>query len=464
MSQRGRFLTGSTMGHVVRMTMTGAMGITFVFVVDAANLFWVSQLGDPQLMAAVGFAFAVQFFSVSSGIGLMIASTALVSRAIGAGDRGLARRQAGSAVVMAAVVQSCIALLLVTFRHEVLAMAGATGETAALAARYLLISLPSLGLMAVGMIANGTLRAEGDGRRSMFVTLFSGAVAMIVDPVMIYGLGWGLDGAAIGLVLFRCVMLSVALRFAIGTHDLIARPRLVDIRASFAPYFAISLPAILTQLATPVGNYMLTGVMSQFGDDAMAGWAVVGRLLVVAFGGVFSLAGAIGGIFGQNFGACEHRRVMQTYRDALLFGLLYVLATWALLALLGGTVARAFGLTAQGVDVVLSFTNLAAGGFLFTVGLYVANSAFNALGRPIRATLLNWLREAGLTLPFGMVFAGWFGAQGVVYAQAATGVVIGLGAAAWGWRYVVGLGRDMRPPLDLEPPRPYAHADRFRRR
>ena len=78
----GRFLTGSTMGHVVRMTATGAFGITFVFLVDAANLLWISQLGEPQLVAAIGFAYAIQFFSVSSGVGLMIAATALARGAI----------------------------------------------------------------------------------------------------------------------------------------------------------------------------------------------------------------------------------------------------------------------------------------------------------------------------------------------------------------------------------------------
>ena len=98
-----RFLTGSTMGHVVRMTATGAMGITFVFLVDAANLLWISQLGDPSLVAAIGFAYAIQFFSVSSGVGLMIAATALISRSIGAGDREAARRQAGGAIAIAAV-------------------------------------------------------------------------------------------------------------------------------------------------------------------------------------------------------------------------------------------------------------------------------------------------------------------------------------------------------------------------
>ncbi len=452
------------MGHVVRMTMTGAMGITFVFLVDAANLFWVSRLGDPTLVAAVGFAFAIQFFSVSSGIGLMIASTALVSRQIGSGKRRLARMNATGAAVTAFVVQSAMAAFIFLFRDELVSMAGATGETAALAARYLAISVPSLGVMAVSMIANGALRAEGDGKRSMMVTLTSGSVSMIVDPFLIVGLGLGLDGAAYGLVLSRFVMLGMALRFAIGTHNLLAPPRLVCVLVTLRPYLAIALPAILAQMATPVGNYLLTGVMAQYGDEAMAGWAVVGRLTVVAFGGIFSLSGAIGGIFGQNFGAGKYDRVRSAYRDALLFGFIYTLVTWAVLATAGAQVALAFGLTPLGAQVVTSFTYVGAGGFIFAAALFVSNAAFNSLGRAGRSTLVNWLRDGVLTLPLAIVLAGQFGADGVIYAQALVSAIVGIGAAWWGWYYVTCLSRLRTPALDLEPPRPYAHADRFRRR
>jgi hypothetical protein len=55
-TRQARFTTGSTMRHVVVMTLTGSVGLTFMFLVDAATLFWVSQLGDQTLMAAVGFA------------------------------------------------------------------------------------------------------------------------------------------------------------------------------------------------------------------------------------------------------------------------------------------------------------------------------------------------------------------------------------------------------------------------
>ena len=88
------------MGHVIRMTMTGAAGITFVFLVDLVNLFWISQLGDPKLVAAIGYAFAVQFFSVSTGIGLMIAATVMVSKRIGMGQRERARREATSSMMI----------------------------------------------------------------------------------------------------------------------------------------------------------------------------------------------------------------------------------------------------------------------------------------------------------------------------------------------------------------------------
>jgi putative MATE family efflux protein len=406
----------------------------------------------------------LQYFSVSSGIGLMIASTALVSRSIGAGDRDLARRQATSAVIMAGLFQATVAALIVIFRHDLVAISGATGETAALAARYLAISIPSLPIMAMGMIANGALRAEGDGARSMVVTLSSGAVAMVIDPVMIYGLGWGLDGAAIGLGIFRCVMLAVAFRFAIGTHDLLARPRLGDLARAARPYMWIALPAILTQMATPVGNYILTIRMAAFGDEAVAGWAVVGRLTVVAFGGIFSLSGAIGGIFGQNFGARQFDRLQSTYRDAMIFGICYTLVMWAVLAATSDLVITGFGLTPTGAEIVDTFTHIGAGGFLFATALFVSNAAFNALGRPSWSTAINWVRDGVLTWPLAAAVTVLYGAQGVIYAQALASVLVGGFAGAMGWWYVKRLARTSLPPVDLVAPRPYAHADRFRRR
>ncbi len=459
---QGRFLTGSTMGHVVRMTATGAFGITFVFLVDAANLLWISQLGQPQLVAAIGFAYAIQFFSVSSGVGLMIAATALVSRRIGEGDMIAARRQAGAAIAISCTIQGAVALIVVLLRHDLVALAGASGETADLSARYLALTVPSLVPMAVALAASGTLRAEGYGAKAMYVTLISGAVLMVLDPIFIIWWGLGLDGAALGLVLFRFCLMGLALFFAAYQHKLIARPDWVGVADTVRPYMAIALPAIATQMATPAGNYFLTIVMARFGDDAVAAWAVVGRLTVLAFGGIFALSGAIGGIFGQNLGAGQYDRLRSTYRDALVFCALYTLVTWAVLFAVTPLVIDAFALSGQGADVLRAFTLVGAGAFIFLGGMFVASAAFNSLGKPGRSTLLGWVKDGVLSWPMAALLAASFGATGVIYGQAAAGALMGGLAAAWGWRYVALLG----PEADIIPPqpRPWPNIDRYRRR
>ncbi len=450
------------MGHVVRMTGTGAFGITFVFLVDAANLLWISQLGQPQLVAAIGFAYAIQFFSVSSGVGLMIAATALVSRRIGEGDRAAARRQAGAALAISVVVQAAIATLVFAFRHDLVAMAGATGETARLSARYLGQTIFSLVPMAVALTASGTLRAEGFGAKAMYVTLCSGMVLMVLDPIFIVVWGMGLDGAALGLVLFRFSLMGLALFFAAYQHDLIARPGWEAVRSTWRPYMGIAIPGIATQMATPAGNYILTAVMAPFGDDAVAAWAVVGRLTVLTFGGIFALSGAIGGIFGQNFGAGYYDRLRSTYRDALVFCVIYTLVAWALLWSLTPLVISGFGLTGQGAEVLRAFTSLGVGAFVFVGALFVSNAAFNSLGRPAWSTLVNWVKDGALSWPAATLLVAPFGAAGVIYGQAVAGAIMGVLAAAWGWRYVARLGPQTQIPA--APPRPWPNADRYRRR
>ncbi len=456
-------MTGSTMGHVVRMTLTGAAGITFVFAIDALNLFWVSQLGDPQLVAAIGFAFAIQFFSVSSGVGLMIAATAVISRAIGQGQFEKSRDLAASAGVIAFATQVLMATLIITFRHQILDWAGAEGHTVELAARYLTFTMPSLAWMSIALIGSASLRAAGDGRRAMFVTLSSGTLSMFLDPFLILYMQLGLDGAAIGLNCSRMVMACVALYFATQTHRLFNWPRLSAITQMIGPFTKIALPAILTQLATPFGNYILTSVLSQFGDAAVAGWAVVGRLSVVAFGGIFSLSGAIGGIFGQNFGAKRYDRLVSTYRDAVLFCLCYTLVVWLILWLLSDVIAGAFGLAPAGRDMLLAFIHVGAGAFMLAGLFFVANAAFNTLGRPTRSALLTWLRDGVLTLPVAIWSVGLFGAVGVIYAQAMLGAGLGIAAALWGWHFVRGIGA-APPTLDTQTRHARRDLNRFRRR
>ena len=117
------------MRHVIVMTAASSVGLMAIFAVDLLSLLWVSRLGDPKLTAAVGFATQVLFFSVSISIGLSIAIGAVVSRALGAGDRAAARRLAASGLVHVFLIAAAASCAAWPFRREILTLFGARDMT-----------------------------------------------------------------------------------------------------------------------------------------------------------------------------------------------------------------------------------------------------------------------------------------------------------------------------------------------
>ena len=433
------------MRHVVVMTLTGSLGLSFMFLVDFLALFWVSRLGREDLIAAVGFAATVQFFLISISIGMMIAAVALVSRALGQGDPDRARRIATSAMIYAVAAQGGIALTVYFLRGPILAWSGADGAVLDVAAQFLGISVLSLPLIALGMSAAAILRAAGEAWRAMMVTTTGGLVALVVDPVLILWMDLGVPGAAMAIVISRLVMALAGLYWVAG-KGLLTRPAGPDLRETAAPFLAIALPAVATQVSTPFGNWVLIRAMAEHGDSAVAGLGVAARLQILGFGGIFALSGAIGGIIGQNHGAQLPERVRQSYIDALKFCAVYTAVVWALMVAFADPLARAFGLSGLAAEVVHWFALIGAGSFMFTGALFVANAAFNNLGRPLWATMANWARDGGMMAPLAFGLGAVFAAPGVIAGQAAANILAGTLAAWIGWRFVSGgLDRAARP-------------------
>lgn len=419
------FLTGSTMHHVVVMTSTGAIGLVAIFMVDLANLFYISLLGVQELAAAIGYAASIMFFSISFCIGFSIAATALTARAIGSGDEVAARKTATASLIFMTLMCICIALIMYPLAGSFLSLLGATGRTHLLALEFMQIVIPSIPLMGIGICFSALLRAKGDAKRAMYVTLSAGLATAIIDPILIFGLELGLTGAAIAVVIARILFVVVGWHGAQVVHNMLAPPDIQSIKKVIKPFFLIAGPAMLTQVATPVGNAYVTGAIAQFGDNAVAGWAIVGRMFPLAFAAIFSLSGAVGPILSQNYGAANFERVNKTMRDALLFALIYCIVVWAILAVSSDLIAAAFNATGEAAEMVWVFCYFVAGAFIFNAALFVANAAFNNLGYPYYSTLTNWGRATLGVIPF--VYVGQaYGPQGVLIGWGLGGLVFGI--------------------------------------
>ena len=428
---QGKFVTGSTLKHVLNMTVSGSVGLIAVFAVDLLNLFYISLLGQKELAAAVGYAGTLLFFVVSLSIGLAIAVSAITSRAIGQGAREKAKKLAGASLVLMVSSMAVGSVAFYPFVGSLLKLLGATGVTAELAERYAHWVLPSAPLLGAGMCISALLRALGDGKRAMYVTLSAATAVAVLDPLFIFGFGWGLDGAALATGTARVVMVCVGLYGLVRIHHLLAWPTRRELLESSRPFFAIGLPSVLTQVATPVGNAFVTAAIAPFGDSAVAGWAIVGRIIPVAFAALYGLSGAVGPILGQNLGAARYDRLRLTMVDSLKVVVVYVLVVWLLLAVFSGVIANAFGATGQGREVIVFFCQFVAASFVFNGAVFVANAAFNNLGFVLYSTALNWGRATLGVVPFIWLGGQWYGIKGVLAGYGLGVVLFGL-VGIWG--------------------------------
>lgn len=425
-----KFVSGSLLRHILVMSGAGGIGLGAIFLSDLANIVFLSWLKDQAVLAAVGYASSILFFTTSIGIGLAIASSALVSRALGARRRLRACRLSVNAHLASLVVGFATALIVFLAIPWLLTLLGATGRTHDLAARYLYILTPSMPALTVAMTSSAALRAAGDARRAMNVTLYGAVVNTILDPIFIFGLALGIDGAAWATVFARLAFMAVGLYGVVRVHRLIARPRVPAFLADAPAFAAIAVPAILTNIATPVSNAYVTATIATHGDDAVAGWAIIGRIMPVAFGAVFALSSSIGPIIGQNFGAGEGPRMREAFKLALGVNVAFTAAAWLLLALLSSSLIAAFGATGEAATLIHLFNIWLAPLFAFMGALFVVNAVFNTLDFPHYATLLNWGRATVGTIPLVHLGSWLAGAAGVLAAHLAGGILFGL-LAVW---------------------------------
>ncbi len=425
---RAVFTVGSPLRHVLVMTATGSIGLMAIFVVDLLSILYISWQGAPALTAGLGFATQVVFLVMSINIGMSIGVSALVSRAIGAGDRAQARRLASSGLLQSFVLSSAAGFALFPFRDPVLRALGASGAALEAASTFLAWTLPFTGVMAIGMALAGLLRAAGDAKRAMYVTLFGAIATAIIDPILIIGLKMGVLGAAITTDFSRCVWVMVGAWGAIKIHRLVERPRWVLAMDDLPEIFAIAGPAILTNVAAPIASLYSVSVMAQFGESALAAGSIIDRIVPVAFGPLFAMSGVIGPIIGQNYGAGLIERVRATLTSSFGFSAVYVAIAWALLYLSSPAIVKLFSAQGQTADLVLFFCAWGALGWVFLGCLFAANAAFNNLGHATISTAFNWGRATLGFIPFVTIGAHYYGPQGVIMGAVVGAAVFGAGA------------------------------------
>jgi MATE family, multidrug efflux pump len=439
-----KFVTGSLLRHILEMTAAGAVGLMAIFVGDLANIYFLSRIGDEAIVAAVGYASSILFFSTSIGIGFSIAATSLVAPALGARRRVRARRLSANAHVLAFLFSGAASIPLWLAVRPLLELLGATGRTLDLAAFYLDVLLPTLPFLSLGMTSAAVLRSVGDARRAMLVTLLGAIVNTILDLIFIVHFGLGIEGAVLSSLLARLTITGVGFYGVILVHDLMGRPKIATLKQDVGPYSRIAAPAVLTNIAPAVGNAYVTFAIASYGDAAVAAWAIIGRIIPVAFGAIYALSGTVGPILGQNFGARSPERMRDVYSLSLLTMAAFTGLAWLILALAADPLATLFKAGPEARDLMIFFCRWLSPLFVFLGTVFITSAVFNTLGRAHFSTYLNWGRATLGTVPFVILGGKLYGAEGVLAGNMVGGVAFGLIAILAGYRLIARVGETLR--------------------
>ena len=436
------FTSGSIMRHVSVSSFTASVGLMAIYAVDLIDLIFISMLGYEEMAAAAGYASALMFFTSAMNIGLSVAAAVLVSRSIGDDDPLEAREYATSTAMFVVLTGIAIPLILLVNIEFFVGILGATGEVAELAATYLWIIVPFTWVSGLSMVAVSALRCYGENRLAMYPSLFGALTNAVLDPILIFGLGMGLQGAAWATVAARFVTLGFAMYPALRRHKAFISPSARLLRRDFQTVSHFASRAVMANVATPIGTAIVTREMSKFGPEAVAGMAVIGRMTPVAFSVIWALSGAIGPIIGQNFGAGDMGRVKKAYTSALIFVAVYVVFTTLILLTLRDPIAALFGAEDLTKQLIFLYCFPLALASFFSGAIFVASASFNTLGRPSYSSWLSWGQNTLGTWPFVVAGGLLLGAPGVLIGQALGSVVFATIAIWLGWRLI------RNPPQD----------------
>jgi len=426
MQPKATFLTGSILKHVITMSATNAIGLSAIFMVDLVDIYFISLLQNNAYTAAIGYASAILFFTTAISIGLTTANSAIVSKHIARNNRENARQYVSHISIFALITTSFIAVVVWLTAPLLLSSIGAQGEELAAATSYLRIIIPSLPVLALSMQMSATLRSLGNAKHAMYVTLLAGVINAVLDPIFIFLLALDLQGAAIASVIARSGALALSVFYILFKYKMLGRPKILDFQYDAKKIASIACPAMLTQIATPIGNLYVTYEVAKFGTAAIAGWAIIGRVIPVAFGMMFAVSGAIGPIIGQNYGVNNFDRLRAILIESIKFITAYCLVISLLLSLGQEFIVNTFNAKNETAQIIRIFCQHISITFIFTGITFIAMAFLNNLSYAKYATLLNLGKVTLGTMPFVTIGSYYFAAPGILYGQALGTIIFAL--------------------------------------
>lgn len=401
---------------LVRQAVPASIGILVMSLNILVDTIFVGQWIGSAAIAAINVVLPVSFFIAALGMAIGIGGSSIVSRALGSESKTKAQKTFGNQVTLTIALTSFLVCVGLFFIDDIIPVFGGKGEIFQPAKTYYRIVLYGVPLLALSMMGNTVIRAEGKPKFAMYAMVIPSVSNLILDVVFIKFLDLGMTGAAwattgsyafcFGFIFwFFCSKYS-EMKLTLNHFGL---NRVIVFEIARLGSVTLSRQAIVS-----ITYLLVNNILFDFGGEtSVTAYAIVSRMLMFALFPIFGITQGFIPIAGFNYGAKNVSRVRQSIRIAIRYSM--VLATIIFLLLLGfsDTITLIFT-----NDVLVIEKTPAAMRWVFLatpiIAIQLIGAAyFQAAGKATPALLLTLSRQGFFFIPLIFILPLWYEELGV---------------------------------------------------
>lgn len=382
-------------------------------------------------MAISGLALTFPLMNLAAAFGSLVGvgASTLISVKLGQRDYDTAQRVLGNVFVLNILLGLAFTLVVMAFLDPILYFFGGSDQTVGYARDYMQIILLGNAVTHLYLGLNAVLRSSGHPQKAMYATIATVVINTVLDPVFIYGFGWGIRGAAIATIVAQVISLAWQFKLFSNKEELLHFHRGIFRlkRKIVFDSLAIGMSPFLMNLAACFIVILINQGLKEYGGDlAIGAFGIVNRLVFIVVMIVMGLNQGMQPIAGYNFGAKLYERVNKVLKLTIVyatvvttFGFLVGMLVPDLVVGIFTSDAELIDISARGLRIVVMFFPII--GFQM-----VTSNFFQSIGMAGKAIFLSLTRQMLILLPCLLILPRFFGVAGVWYSMPVSDVLASL--------------------------------------
>ena len=413
---------------LVKQAVPASIGILVMSLNILVDSIFVGNWIGSIAIAAINVVLPVSFFIGALGMAIGIGGSSIISRALGADHKEKALKTFGNQITLTLLVTVAMVVVGLYFVDSLIPAFGGKGAIFEPAKIYYVIVLYGVPLLALCMMGNTVIRAEGKPKFAMIAMIIPSVGNLLMDYLFIYVFDWGMHGAAWATTIGYFLCFAYVAYFFLsknselklnGSHFGLDRPILKEIGS-------LGFVTLSRQAVVSIIYLLMNNILFGLGGEAMvAVYAIIGRMLMFALFPVFGVTQGFLPIAGYNYGAQQYDRVKETIYTAIKYASILATIVFIGLMIFPAEIAGLF--LSDRSD--LSALDLATNAFVLehtpsamrwvfaatpVIALQLIGAAyFQAIGKAIPALLLTLLRQGFFFIPLILILPNFLGELGV---------------------------------------------------